>query len=288
MIGLSAVAMWATMALLTASAGPVPPFQLTAMAFTLAFALTVGWWLRQGIAPSGVLRLPWRVWALGVCGLFGFHFFYFTALQNAPVIEASLIAYLWPLLIVLFSALLPRGAGGGKLRRHNMVGAALGLAGAALIATRGQSLAIDARFATGYLAACACALIWSSYSVLSRLAARVPSRAVGGFCGATAALAWLCHLAWETAAWPAGLGAWLAVAGLGLGPVGLAFFTWDIGMKHGDIRVLGVAAYGAPLLSTLLLIAAGLAPAHWSILAASILIVGGGVLAARDLLGATK
>ena len=218
MIGLSAVAMWATMALLTASAGPVPPFQLTAMAFTLAFALTVGWWLRQGIAPSGVLRLPWRVWALGVCGLFGFHFFYFTALQNAPVIEASLIAYLWPLLIVLFSALLPRGAGGGKLRRHHMVGAALGLAGAALIATRGQSLAIDARFATGYLAACACALIWSSYSVLSRLAARVPSRAVSGFCGATAALAWLCHLAWETTAWPAGLGAWLAVAGLGTRP----------------------------------------------------------------------
>ena len=169
-----------------------------------------------------------------------------------------------------------------------MVGAALGLAGAALIATRGQSLAIDARFATGYLAACACALIWSSYSVLSRLAARVPSRVVGSFCGATVALAWLCHLAWETTAWPAGLGAWLAVAGLGLGPVGLAFFAWDIGMKHGDIRVLGVAAYGAPLLSTLLLIAAGLAPAHWSILAASLLIVGGGVLAARDLLGATK
>ena len=215
-------------------------------------------WLRQGIAPSEVLRLPWRVWALGVCGLFGFHFFYFTALQNAPVIEASLIAYLWPLLIVLFSALLPRGAGGGKLRRHHMVGAALGLAGAALIATRGQSLAIDARFATGYLAACACALTWSSYSVLSRLAARVPSRAVGSFCGANAALAWLCHLAWEITAWPAGLGAWLAVAGLG--PVGLAFFTWDIGMKHGDIRALGAAAYGAPLLSTLLLIAAGLAP----------------------------
>lgn len=93
-----------------------------------------------------------------------------------------------------------------------------------------------------------------------------------------------CHLAWETSAWPAGLGPWLAIAGLGIGPVGLAFFAWDLGVKRGDIRVLGAVAYAAPLLSTLLLIAVGLAPANWHVVAASLLIVGGGVLAGRDLL----
>ena len=107
---------------------------------------------------------------------------------------------------------------------------------------------------------------------------------VGGFCGGAALLAWACHAVWETTSWPAGLVAWLTVAGLGLGPVGLAFFTWDISVKHGDIRVLGAASYAAPLLSTLLLIAAGLAPASWSVVTASVLIVGGGLLAACDML----
>ena len=112
----------------------------------------------------------------------------------------------------------------------------------------------------------------------------MPSDAVGGFCGATAALAWACHLAFETTVWPAGGGQWLAVAGLGLGPVGLAFFTWDHGVKHGDIRVLGAASYAAPLMSTMILITAGLAPATWVVVAACALIVGGALLAGQELL----
>ncbi len=284
LVGMGAVAMWATLALLTARAGAVPPFQLVAMSFTIASGLALVWWLAHGRTRGTFPHLSPAGWALGVGGLFGYHFFYFTALQNAPVVEASLITYLWPLLIVLFSALLPGRAGGAGLRWFHTAGATMGLAGAALILTRGNALTIDPQFTTGYLAACACALTWSGYSVVSRLFAHVPSRAVGGFCGATAVLAWACHLAWETSAWPAGLGPWLAIAGLGIGPVGLAFFAWDLGVKRGDIRVLGAVAYAAPLLSTLLLIAVGLAPANWHVVAASLLIVGGGVLAGRDLL----
>ena len=37
---------------------------------------------------------------------------------------------------------------------------------------------------------------------------------------------------------------------LGLGPVGAAFFLWDIGMKKGDLRFLGVASYATPMIST--------------------------------------
>ncbi|HEY9657326.1 MAG TPA: DMT family transporter, partial [Allocoleopsis sp.] len=106
-IGSTAILMWSTLALLTKLSGDIPPFQLTAMAFTLASLIGIALWLKQGSSILAALNLPKSVWALGIFGLFGFHFFYFIALQHAPAVEASLITYLWPLLIVLFSALLP-------------------------------------------------------------------------------------------------------------------------------------------------------------------------------------
>jgi drug/metabolite transporter (DMT)-like permease len=284
LIGFTAVLMWALLALLTTLSGAVPPFQLLAMTFAVATAIGIVASLARGTGPLSHLRQPWTVWATGVGGLFGYHFFYFLALRNAPAVDASLIAYLWPLLIVVFSALLP----GERLRWFHLAGAVLGLAGAGLLVTKGQSLAFDARYGLGYGAAMACALIWSSYSVASRRLGKVPTDAVGGFCGATALLAVPCHLAFETTVWPQGTVEWLAVLALGLGPVGGAFFTWDIGMKRGDIQALGAAAYAAPLLSTLVLIAAGLAPLTAVVVGACLLIVGGAVLAARDLLVAKR
>ncbi|EDP65432.1 hypothetical protein BAL199_12266 [alpha proteobacterium BAL199] len=280
LIGFTAVLMWAVLALLTALSGSVPPFQLLAMTFAIATAIGVVASIARGSSPLTHLRQPWPVWATGVGGLFGYHFFYFLALRNAPAVEASLIAYLWPLLIVVFSALLP----GERLRWFHVAGALLGLAGAGLLVTKGANLDFDDRYTLGYLAALACALIWSSYSIGSRRFGTVPTDAVGGFCAAAAILAVPCHLLFETTVWPANWVEWLAVLALGLGPVGGAFFTWDIGMKHGDIQALGAAAYAAPLLSTLILIAAGLAPLNGIVAASCLLIVTGAVLAANELL----
>ncbi|MDD9876891.1 MAG: EamA family transporter [Magnetovibrio sp.] len=284
LIGLSAVLTWSTLALFGTLAGPVPPFQLVAMAFTIVFALTVAIWLARGEDPRTHLRQPARLWALGIAGLFGYHLLYFVGIQNAPPADANLINYLWPVLIVLFSALLPAEAGVGRLRWFHLAGAALGLAGTALIVTGGTGLVIRAEFSGGYLAAIGAALAWSSYSVLSRRFAHVSTDAVGAFCGGTALLAWIAHLVLETTAWPADALAWLAVLGLGLGPVGAAFFAWDHGVKHGDLRVLGAGAYAAPLLSTVLLVVFGLGDATWTLALACLLIVGGGLLAAREML----
>ncbi|MEM9486061.1 MAG: EamA family transporter [Cyanobacteria bacterium P01_F01_bin.116] len=277
LIGFTAILMWAALALLTKLSGPVPPFQLTAMAFTVAFGIGIVTWVRDGGNPLNHLRLPSAVWALGIVGLFGYHFFYFMALQNAPAVEASLIAYLWPLLIVLLAALLP----GERLQWFHVGGAIAGFIGAGLLVTKGQSLRFDPQYTTGYLAALICALTWSSYSVLSRRFGDIPTNAVGGFCGATAILAWLCHFLFEATVVPGGW-QWLAIFCLGLGPVGLAFFTWDYGVKHGDIKVLGALSYTAPLLSTVLLIICGLAEASWSVWVACLLIVGGAILAILD------
>lgn len=277
LIGGTAVLMWALLALFTTWTGSVPPFQLAALSFAVAFVLTCLVWAWRGQSPMRHLRLPAPVWVLGVGGLFGYHAFYFTALRNAPPVEAGLIAYLWPLLIVVFSALLP----GERLRWYHLAGAVMGLVGTAVLVTGGDGLSLKSEFWVGYAAAGACALTWSGYSVLSRRVGHVPTDAVGGFVGATAVLAALAHLATETPVWPQGW-EWLAIFGLGLGPVGASFFTWDHGVKHGDIKALGAFAYMAPLLSTVLLIAFGQGRATWGVGVACLLITGGAMLAARD------
>lgn len=281
LIGASAVLMWSTLALLTTLTGETPPFQLVAMAFSVAFALSIIKWWSSGQSIRHHLMLPLPVWGLGVAGLFGYHFFYFMALRNAPPIEAGLIAYMWPLLIVVFSALLP----GERLRWWHVMGGLAGLAGSiVLVLGSGDgTIGFKSDFWLGYLMAVVCALTWSAYSILSRRFSHVPSDAVGVFCGATALLAVIAHLAFETTQWPQG-GQWLAVLGLGIGPVGAAFFTWDIGVKHGHIQALGAMAYAAPLFSTLLLIAFGQGEASLPVVAACILIVGGAVLASKDIL----
>ena len=263
------------LALLTVAVGAVPPFQLAAMCFTIGGAVGLVWLAVSGRGLAG-LRVPPAAWAIGIGGLFGYHFCYFTAIAHAPPAQASLIAYLWPLLIVLFSGLLP----GERLRPGHVGGALVAFAGAALVVL-GPGAELSAAHLPGYLAAAACALIWAAYSVLSRRLGTAPTEIVAIYCLATALLSLLAHLALETTVWPQDALAWAAVAALGLGPVGLAFYLWDIGCKRGDIQLLGTASYAAPLLSTLLLIAAGFAQPSPSLLVAALLITGGALVAAR-------
>ncbi len=278
LIGFSAIIMWSLLALMTASSGKVPPFQLAAMCFTIGTAIgLVALITRPGSFRR--LRQPWRVWLVGVAGLFGYHFLYFTALRNAPAVEAGLIAYLWPLLIVVGSALLP----GERLGWQHICGALAGLAGMALIVSK-NGLSFDDQYVFGYATALLCAFTWAAYSLLSRRFGSVPTDVVTGFCAATAVLALLCHLALEDTVWPQGTIEWLAVAGLGLLPVGAAFYVWDYGVKHGNIQILGTASYAAPLLSTLVLIVAGVGTADWRVGIACLLITGGAVLAAKDFI----
>ncbi|CTQ31316.1 aromatic amino acid exporter YddG [Jannaschia rubra] len=279
--GFGAVVLWSTLALFTTLSGEVPPLQLLAMCFAIGgmLGLVAGVSRRGWRAVRDAGRQPWPVWVLGVGGLFGYHLLYVLALRAAPPVQASLIAYLWPLLIVLFASL----STGDGLRAHHLAGAFLGFAGAALIVTGGRGVALSADHAAGYALALVAAVVWAGYSVLSRRVASVPTDVVTGFCLAAAVLSAVAHLALERTVAPQGV-EWLAILGLGVGPLGLAFFLWDIGVKRGDLPVLGAASYAAPLLSTLVLVAAGQAQATWALGLACLLITGGAALAARDML----
>lgn len=273
-IGFSAVALWSLLALFTVASAPVPPLLLNALCFGIGGAVGLGW-----LAATGGLRalkgVPLWVYAFGTLGLFGYHLLYFSALRLAPPAEAGLIAYLWPLLIVLGSSLLP----GERLRPGHVAGAVLAFAGAALIVVRGAGAAGGS--ALGYGLAALAALTWAAYSLGSRRMGAQPTAAVAVYCLLSAALSAGAHWALETPEWPGTALGWAAVAALGLGPVGLAFFTWDIGVKRGDIQLLGTASYAAPLLSTLSLVAAGMAAGTPVLAVSAALIAGGAALAAR-------
>ncbi len=273
-IGFSAVLLWALLALFTVGSAPTPPLLLNALTFTLGGTIGLVWVTVTG-GWSQLRAVPWRVYAFGTVGLFGYHALYFSALRLAPPAEAGLIAYLWPLLIVLFSGLLPQE----RLGLWHVLGALMAFAGAALSVLRGGA-AFDASALPGLGLALLCALTWSGYSVISRTLGQIPTQSVAVFCVATALLSYAAHALFEPTVWPQTALAWVSVLALGLGPVGLAFYTWDIGVKHGDIQLLGTASYAAPLLSTIVLIIAGIAQAHWSLMLAAGLITAGAGLAA--------
>ncbi len=282
LIGFTAILMWSFLALMTAASGTMPPFQLSAITFAIGSLPGILLFIARP-ARLKELRQPPKVWLAGVGGLFGYHFLYFTALRNAPAVEAGLIAYLWPLFIVVGSALLP----GEKLGWHHIVGALTGLAGTVLIIGK-NGFAFDPAYSLGYFTAFLCAFTWAGYSLISRKFEKVSTDVVTGFCLATSILSLVCHLALETTVWPDTASQWAAVVGLGLLPVGLAFYVWDYGVKNGDIQILGASSYAAPLLSTLILIIFGFGELSVRIGLSCLLITGGAVLAARDMVFRNK
>lgn len=272
LLALGAVALWGSLAALGVALSHVPPFLLTGL------SLLIG-----SLIALPLSRFDWRRWrvppatlALGVYGLFGFHFLLFIALRHAPPVQANLVNYLWPLGIVVMAPLFLPGT---KLTGRHIMAALLGFGGAAL-AILGRSGPAEAIWAWGYLPAAASAFIWSSYSLLTKRVAPFPTAAIGSFALVSGLLSLLCHALMEPAV---SLTAqdWVLIALLGLGPLGGAFFLWDAALKRGDARQIGVLSFLTPLLSTLTLLGVrGEAPSL-SVGMAAALIIGAAVLATR-------
>lgn len=279
-IGSTALLMWSTLALLTSFAGPIPPFQLLSLTFSLGTLIALAKWALYRENPIRFFKLPLRAWMVGVGGLFGYHLFYFLAIRWAPPVEASLICYLWPLFLVLGTVLVSRSQ--APFRWQHLAGVGLGFLGTAVLVAKDQIPSLSWEFSRGYLCAFSCAVIWAAYSILSRRLREIRSDAVGAFCALTAVLACFAHFLFgEPTVWPTSGFQWLAVVLLGLFPMGAAFFTWDFGVKEGNLTILGLLSYATPLASTLLLILFGFADLNWNVAGAAVLIALGSFVGSR-------
>ena len=274
LLALGAIALWGTLAALGASLSHLPPFLLTGL------SLVIG-----SLIALPLSRFDWRQWrvplptlALGVYGLFGFHFLLFLALRHAPPVEANLVNYLWPLGMVVLAPVFLPGVG---LRAVHVLAALVGFAGAALAIVGGQSGALQGGgFQWGYLLALGSAFIWASYSLLTQRVPAFPTAAIGSFALVSGLLSLLCHL-WLEPAVTLSSADLAQLAVLGLGPLGAAFFLWDAALKRGDARKIGLLSFITPLLSTLLLLAARGETPGVHVLAAAVLIVGAAIVGTR-------
>lgn len=238
-----AILLWSSLALIGFRLGHLPPVLMVGIALAIGGAL--------GIVRVKEWRVPLPTLLLGVGGIFGYHVMLFTAFQVSPIVEANLVNYLWPLLIVLLTPAILPGVG---LKVRHVLGAVMGLAGAGLVAT-GGSIHPDVSALPGYLLAAAAAMTWALYSLLTKRAPAFGSGAVGAFCLAAGALSVGLYF---VQAGSQGFGVirasdWPFLLLLGVGPMGAAFYLWDAALKRGDTRIIGSLSYLTPLLSTLAL-----------------------------------
>ena len=269
---LGAIALWALLALLGVSLRHVPPFLLTGIALIIGSVLALPFVLRDRTQ----WRIPAATLALGVYGLFGFHFLLFIALRIAPPVEANLVNYLWPLFMVVLAPLFLPGV---RLRPVHVVAAVLGFAGAA-IAILGSGGDTAGGWSWGYLLALGSAFIWASYSLLTQRVPPFSTAAIGLFGLVSGLLSLLCHGALEPSVALSGSD-WLLLAVMGLGPLGAAFFLWDKALKLGDARQIGILSYLTPLASTALLMGVSGRPLTGSIALAAVMIIGAALLGTR-------
>jgi drug/metabolite transporter (DMT)-like permease len=276
---LGAIALWVSVASLGVLLAHLPPFLLTGISLLIGGLLA----LPQVLRDPGQWRIPLSTLALGIYGLFGYHFMVFMALRLAPAVEANLINYLWPLLMVVLAPVLLKNM---RLRPVHLGAALLGFGGAALaiLGTSGNAAGAPATggvgAVSGYLAALAAAFMWSSYSLLTQRVAAFPTAAIGLFALVSGVLSLLCHWALE-APTPLSSKDMLLLALMGLGPLGGAFFLWDKALKLGDARQIGILSYLTPLGSTALLIVVTGRQWSWSIALAAGMIMAAALLGTR-------
>jgi drug/metabolite transporter (DMT)-like permease len=241
---LGAIALWATLAPVGVRLSHLPPFLSTGCALLVGSLVALQWsrfqW-RHALVPA-------RTLLLGIYGLFGFHFLLFLALRTAPAVEANLVNYLWPLLIVVMAPLFHKGT---RLHWRQVLAALAGFSGAVWVITGGE--VVDLQINVGYLAALGSAFIWASYSLMTQRVPAFHTEAIGSFGLVSGVLSLACHFALETPVTISNQDSLLLIW-MGLGPLGLAFYLWDAALKNGRVQQNGLLSFITPLGSTILLL----------------------------------
>lgn len=246
--GLIAIFFWASSALIVVNTGDIPPMLLTALAAFIGFLFCVLYWIAKGQAISKKFEMSKRAYALGIFGITGYITLWLAGLKLAPAFEANTLNYMWPLLLVVFSARVDRT----KITSFQLIGLCFGLVGSFFIFQRyGFSQEYSAQNMLGLLLAFGGAVIWAIYSSLTKIV-HFESDRVGIFLLITSIFAAILSVAFEDHAM-INVHDLSVLAIVLLGATRVSFVFWDNAMKHGDRALLGSLSYLVPVFSVLLL-----------------------------------
>ena len=265
---LGAIVLWSSLATLATLIPDVPVFLKTGIGLLIGslIALPLSRFQIRSLLVSPKIVL------LGVYGLFGYHAALFFSLQSSPSVQANLINYLWPLLIVLLAPLFSKKL---RLSTRVLLGGLMGFLGAALAILSGSST--DSVLYSGYAFAFLAAIIWSTYSLATNRIGSFPTPAVGVFALVAGLLSLAMHFLFEGQVALSSY-EWLILLLLGLGPLGAAFYFWDYAIKKGNPQEIGLLSFLTPLLSTSLLLIITGQPISWLLGLSAALIVGGSLI----------
>jgi len=268
--GCVAILMWGTLGLLGSLSSDLPPYFILTVCFTIAGSLGAILCWKAGVRPADIFKLP----MLFYTALLSFyHLSYLEAFHHAPSLPVSLINYLWPALFILIgNTCFNLGSGNA-----GFLGAAIGFSGIFILIAGGELSLNFAEF-YGYGLAFIGAALWALYSNLRRKDTLPVISSMTTICFGAAVFCGSITLASASDVPDISVSQWVVILSLGFGPAGGAFFLWDYGMKIGDAALLGVLGYSAPLISTFLMIAFGLGEFTWNVIAATSLIVSGGLI----------
>ena len=268
---IAAVVLWGSLASLAVALDSIPPLLMTGIGLVIGsiISLPVSKFQVKALLPTK------KVMLVGVYGLLGYHAALFAGLQNAPSVQANLVNYLWPVLVVVLAPLFIKTS---KLTASQIVAAVIGFSGASLAILSGAELVSG--FAFGYVYAGIAALVFSSYSLMTKRLEKSPTAAVGGYCFVAGVLAILMHFIFEQPTLIDG-NQWVWLLALGLGPLGASFYLWDYALKNGPAQRVGTIAFFTPVISTALLLLTTGQQLSITLAAAAVLILVAAVFGSR-------
>jgi drug/metabolite transporter (DMT)-like permease len=271
LLGVITILCWGSIATFGTLLNHMPPFYVLGASFLIGGL--------PALAQPRHLFPSWKISLWGIGGYFGYHFFLFYSFRFAPAIEANLINYLWPVIMVLLTPVFFKEE---KLKWFNILGGILSVLGCVfLVAGKAEGLQIEN--IKGHLLALLAALTWPIYSIGKKKMGEVSVWAVGGFCLGSSILCFLTHFLIEPRVVLQFEDAWKLFV-MGIGPFGVSFYFWDIATKKGDTRVLGALAYLTPVISTLGLLIFGNQNLSPSVGMAMVLIIAGASTGLLDFL----
>ncbi len=277
--GIATIFLWSLSALFISWTPEIPPFLLAACTSAFGFVLFAFRWMKSREKFDTAIRQPVQVWILFAVAVIAYRGFYLSGLKIAPTVEANLLNYLWPLLIVVFGAFVNR-----KMPTPTVLcGAVAGLCGVGLLLTPSGIAASSLNITSGHILAFLGAVCWSGYSVATRLMKADSSDLIGVMHGVAVLIFIAFHVAFEpSVAWErVDMYHVAGVTELGLA-ISLGYSWWDEAMSRGDQHQIAIGANFIPLLSTIWLVLFGSQAITQRVICAAGLIIVGSYIAKRS------